>query len=139
MTEDIDTTPDLTSEYPTITQGATHQRRVDSAMERYQDGYFQARTIDGFGRLIKRIAWIVGIFLILTGYLGYADIFGSRNSGVIGLILCVLPGVATGFLIYIIGVLVQAAGQLLMAHFDCAVNGSHFLSDDQRAQVMSLK
>ena len=50
-----------------------------------------------------------------------------------------LAGLVFGGLGYILGVLVQAAGQSMKAHFVSAVNTSHFMNDDQRAEVMSMK
>jgi hypothetical protein len=118
----------------------TNKDRAALAMYRYRDGYLHARTIDGFGATIKAVALLIGFLLAFGGIIACA---GSSNSfggiGEIGGVLLVLGGLLIGGFGYILGVLVQSAGQSMKAHFDCAVNGSHFLNDDQRAEVMSLK
>ena len=101
-------------------------------MARYRDGYFLAGAIDRFGSVLKVVALIVGGLIALAGLI-YAVAWA-----VVGIVL-LLMGVLVGGLGYVLGVLVQAAGQLMKALFDVSVNGSHFLSDDQRAHVMSLE
>jgi hypothetical protein len=49
-----------------------------------------------------------------------------------------LAAVITGGIVVCLGIMVSAQGQTLKAALDCAVNSSPFLSDDQRAQIMSL-
>ena len=108
------------------------ERRAALAMARYRDGYFLAGAIDRFGSVLKVVALIVGGLIALAGLI-YAVAWA-----VVGIVL-LLMGVLVGGLGYVLGVLVQAAGQLMKALFDVSVNGSHFLSDDQRAHVMSLE
>jgi len=48
-------------------------------------------------------------------------------------------GLITIGLEYALGVLIRAAGELMKAPFDCAVNLSHLLNDDERASLMSLE
>lgn len=119
---------------------AAHQGRAVQAMDRYRDGYLHARAIDGFGAAVKVIALLVGGLLVVVGMYACG---GSSNSfggiGEIGGIAIMLIGLLAGGMGYILGVLVQSAGQSMKAHFDSAVNTSHFLNDDQRAEVMSLK
>jgi hypothetical protein len=69
----------------------------------------------------------------LVGNSGSSEIGGGIGIGII------LIGLLIGGFGYILGVLVQSAGQSMKAHFDTAVNTSHFLNDDQRAEVMSLE
>jgi hypothetical protein len=118
------------------------------AMSRYRDGYLHARAVNGFGILIKTASWIIGGLLVFGGLVAVGSgqdagrVNPFVNTGqletIIG-ILGILVGLIVGILGNILGVLVQSAGQSMKAHFDCAVNGSHFLNDDQRAEVMSLK
>jgi len=106
--------------------------RDNVAMSRYRDGYFTARSINGLGILIKKIAVVFGCLLALAG-LAY---FGENK---LASFMLVLMGAIAGGVGFILGILVQSAGQLLKAMFDVAVNGSHFMTDDQRAKVMSLE
>ena len=112
---------------------ATPKRRTALTVARYQEGYTIARAIDRFGGVIKDAALIIGSLLALIGL-----IVCFNNSAMIGIPLIFL-GLLAGGIGYILGILVQSAGQLMKALFDVAVNGSHFLTDDQRAKVMSLE
>lgn len=113
--------------------------RAALTMTRYREGYLHARAINGIGTVIKVVALIIGGILLVVG-LGVVDHAG--NFGVIGGfggIGIILIGLLIGGFGYILGVLVQSLGQFMKAHFDCAVYQSHFLNDDQRAEVMSLE
>ena len=44
-----------------------------------------------------------------------------------------------GILLFVLGTLVAAQGQILKAALDSAVNSSPFLNDPDRAEIMSLK
>jgi hypothetical protein len=105
-------------------------------MDRYFEGYIEAKLINGFGITIKAIASIIGGLLLFGGIIACADSGGFLGS--LPGIVIVLFGLLIGGIGLILGILVQAAGQLLKAHFDCAVYQSRFLDDDQRAKVMSL-
>jgi hypothetical protein len=43
-----------------------------------------------------------------------------------------------GLLFYLLGVLVAAQGQTLLASLDSAVNSSPFLTNHQKAEILSL-
>jgi len=114
--------------------------RAAQAMARYWDGYLHARTIDGFGGVVKIVALVVGGLLVFGGFVSCASSANSFGGfGEVAGIMTMLAGLLVGGIGYILGVLVQSAGQSMKAHFDCAVNGSHFLNDDQRAQAMSME
>jgi len=120
-------------------QSATLERRSAMSMSRYWEGYLHARALNGFGATIKAVSLSVGGLLALIGFFSCAKSQNNMFDSPIGGFLMFLFGVFVGAFGYVLSVLVQAAGQLLKAHFDCAVNGSHFLNDDQRAKVMSLE
>lgn len=114
--------------------------RAAKTMARYWDGYLHARTVDGLGGIVKIVALVVGGLLVFGGFVSCATSSNSFGGiGEAGGIMSMLAGILVGGIGYILGVLVQSAGQSMKAHFDCAVNGSHFLNDDQRAQVMSME
>jgi hypothetical protein len=114
--------------------------RATQAMARYRDGYLHARTIDGFGGVVKIVALVIGGLLAFGGFVSCASSANSFGGfGEVAGIMIMLAGLLVGGIGYILGVLVQSAGQSMKAHFDCAVNGSHFLNDDQRAQAMSME
>jgi len=98
---------------------------------RYQDGYRLAKLTNGFGQTCK----FVGIGsggLILLGCANTPSI--SSFAIVIGLVV----GSIVGFVGWAIGVLISAQGQMVKATLDTAVNSSPFLSNEERAKIMSL-
>lgn len=103
-------------------------------MSRYRDAYLVARTIVSVGGIIKGI----GIFLAIVIALG-AFVFATQGEGnwMVGL-GGILVGSIVGVPLYVLGILVAAQGQILKATLDEAVNGSPFLSNDQKAETMSL-
>jgi hypothetical protein len=119
------------------------------AMKRYWNAYLVARTTAGIGGAIKVFAFLSGITVAVIGlYLGQQR-YGSPNpifqyreltvgpnhifqfGGLVAGVVVVIP-------LYILGVLVAARGQMLKASLDEAVHTSPFLTDEQRAAVMSL-
>lgn len=107
---------------------------------RYGDAYRVAKATVNFGNGIK-IAGIVLAALILLGTLMGTLIAVSQSDSMIGGAL-LIPGILlagfVGLLFYLLGVLVAAQGQTLLASLDSAVNSSPFLTNDQKAEIMSL-
>jgi hypothetical protein len=107
---------------------------VTAVTSRYSDAYIVARAIDGFGAAIKGIGILIGALLAFVSLAaaskgGHGDVHclcryrGSRHIGTV---------------VYLLGTLASAQGQILKATLDTAVNSSRFLSDRDRAQIMSL-
>ena len=111
--------------------------QASAVIKRYKDAYVVARVTNGFGSFFKVAGVIIGALLAFGGFM-VAGNAGPRDPmsvlGVVGIVV----GVIAGALFFIIGVLVSAQGQMLKASLDGAVNSSPFLSNAQRAQVMSL-
>jgi hypothetical protein len=106
--------------------------RTRAVMRRYHDAYRVANIIARVGESVK----VVGVALaILFGFLG---LFSASQVGTAGLFAGLFAAALFGVASWLSGVLVNALGQLLIASLDGAVNGSPFLSDDQRARAMSL-
>jgi hypothetical protein len=105
---------------------------VTAIVNRYSDAYLVARTTNGFGATAK----VIG--LIIAGVIAVGA-FSQRET--LGLAV-VLIGFAAALLIatafYLFGTLASAQGQILKAALDTAVNTSRWLSDDDRARIMSL-
>jgi hypothetical protein len=114
---------------------------------RYTDAYREARMVVWIGQLIKTVGWILGVILgcgAVAAYLTQGQpqraTFGSPFSGAYGWLAAILAicAIITVCFFWAWGVLVCSKGQQLKASIDCAVNSSPFLSDEQRATVMSL-
>ena len=104
-----------------------HHRRVQEVQRRYIDGYRVANHVNGFGQSIKSGGMVLGLIV----WAGATQLLGSGPGGfVFGLIVAAI--------VFVIGVIVSAHGQLLKATLDTAVHSSPFLTNDVRATVMSL-
>jgi hypothetical protein len=101
---------------------------------RYTDAYVVAGVVDGFGNLIKAVGITIGALFVLG-----ALIIGSQGGiGVIVAVAAVGIGAGIATIVWILGILVSANGQVLKASLDVAVNSSRFLNDDEVASVMGL-
>ncbi len=118
---------------PQFSDPIPHAREL---LTRYKDAYLVAKATVGFGGLIKGIGVVLAILIALA-----AITMAIQTNGEIAFIpLLMGAGTASfvGVLIYLLGILVSAQGQILKASLDSAVNTSPFLSNAQRANIMSL-
>jgi hypothetical protein len=109
-------------------------------LNRYRDAYLVSRAQVGIGNLIKTGSALLVIITVPIG-LYLASNSGSNRDGGIGLgfgIIIVLLGLLGGALLYLFGILISAQGQILKASLDSAVNGSPFLTNEERMKIMSL-
>lgn len=121
---------------------------IRATMRRYSFGYAHARMVDGFGVF----AIIVGIIVVVVALMAGVAIGGgleaemnrgilggsARGTGVVLGVLIFSLGLGIGGVFFLFGMLFRAEGQRLKASFDSAVNSSPFLTDIDRAKVMSL-
>jgi ribosomal protein S27AE len=123
--------PSAHSTSPAMTQSSPG---VIALKRRYADAYIVAGTVNAFGLTIKVVGVIIGAIIVLLS-------FAAGSNGGVG-ILFALIGVAIAgtiaTLLYILGTLASAQGQILKATLDSAVNTSRILSDHDCAEVMSL-
>jgi hypothetical protein len=103
----------------------------ENILTRYQDGYRVAKVINGFGETCKAVGMSLGGLIALGSIIAAS---GSSLVVVIGLVF----GSIVGFVGWAIGVLISAQGQIVKATLDTAVNSSPFLSNEERAKIMSL-
>lgn len=113
----------------------------DQVVRRYQDSYTIARTANTFGNLTK-IAGFVGAGII--GFIGllltFITVASFRDSGVgfVVFLIALTLGAVIGAIFYILGIVLSALGQNLMATLDSAVHGSPFMTNEQKAQAMNI-
>ena len=101
---------------------------------RYLDGYILASATTATGRLIK----FTGILLAIS-VITITPLLVNHKDGGITLIVCIsIAGLMLGIIIYVVGILLAAFGQVIKAIFDQAVNSSPFLTHHQRALAMGL-
>lgn len=115
--------------------GGARDSRAVRIKRRYSDAYAVAGVVVGFGDIIKIVGVVAGVVIFIAIFIGSlgADF---RSSSIGGLIGGLVLGSATGFLFYLLGVIVAALGQILRATLDTAVNTSPFLSDDQKEAMI---
>jgi hypothetical protein len=105
----------------------------DKVTKRYRDAYLVAQTVNGFGGMIKGLGIILAIVIILPSGMAYQQ-SEYRPFAVFGVVM----GIFIGILLYLLGVIVSAQGQILKASLDSAVNSSPFLTNVQKGKAMLL-
>ncbi|MFZ1138755.1 MAG: hypothetical protein WAN76_06240 [Candidatus Sulfotelmatobacter sp.] len=111
-----------------------------NACDRYEDAYLHARGLVQAGDIIQIVGWVLGAF-IFCGAIFEAHTAITLLTPAADWIppaRLFIAAIMTVFLFWLVGVLVGTGGQRLKASLDSAVNSSPFLSDAQRAKVMSL-
>ncbi len=102
------------------------EQKTEAIDNRYSDAYIVANTITNTGAFFKFLGVCIGIILIVVA------VFNDMGM------LLIIPAVFLGFLLWAIGVIVSAQGQMLKASVDTAVNTSPFISTANKARIMSV-
>ncbi len=119
-------------------------------VSRYLDLYRAARLLVGIGTTVKTIGMIVGVAIVLlclfAGVAGSSQpsTFGQQSSVNTGFlfgtfVVGAVFGTFTGGVIFLLGILISAQGQILLAQADGAIHTSPFLNNEERAAAMSLR
>jgi len=116
-----------------------------AVMKRYKDAYRVSKAVVGIGTVIKVVGGILGgivglIFLVVGSAMSQLGGMYGRNEGAsfVVLIVGVLYGGIVFLFFYVVGVIVSAQGQILKAGLDTSVHTSPFVSNDDKAKIMSL-
>lgn len=142
----------VTNEVPTAESASDSKPSI----KRYLDLYRVARLLITLGSTVKGLGVVLAIvifsFWLVVGFEASSQTqpnspFGPSPANeatiktgvlfaffVVGLFSAAL----VGGLFFLFGVLISAQGQLLLAQADAAVHTSPFLTDKEKAQVMSL-
>jgi uncharacterized membrane protein len=145
-------TPALKDYEPTAEEFASNdgspisERLIVAAKTRYKDAYYYARFIDTVGRVLKAVGFIGAALAILLGLAaaGSAAQYGvmrALDAGFGGMAILFMFGLYAALWLgiwWLFGTLCRASAQFLKASLDSAVHSSPFLSDLERADVMSL-
>ncbi len=112
----------------------------NQVVRRYQDSYTVARTANAFGSLTKTIglvsAGIIGVIGLLM--MLFTATYWGAGAGFVMFLFTLTFAAIVGAIFYIFGIALSALGQNLMATLDTAVNGSPFMTQEQKAQAMNL-
>lgn len=104
-------------------------------VKRYRDAYRTASFLVTLGNVIKVGGVVVGVLVILMMASAGKNLGAGLGLGVGG----VFFGALLAGVFFIVGVVVSAEGQKLLAHLDVAVAESPFMTDDERLQAMGLE
>ena len=107
---------------------------------RYQDSYKVAKVIDTFGGFAKIAGYVsAGIICFIGLLLTFVTIASYSDSGVafVVFLIAITLGAVVGAFFYILGLVLSALGQNLMAVLDTAVNTSPYLNQNQKVKLMS--
>jgi len=121
-------------------QGEFESRVSPEVVGRYIDAYRAARATVLLGTVIKILAVLLGLVVSFGPYIYVAVALRQFPPGFgVSLLVLLLYGFVTFATIFIIGVIVSSLGRLRVAALDSAVNTSPFLTNEQRAEAMSLR
>jgi hypothetical protein len=111
-----------------------------NASDRYEDAYLHARGLLQAGDLIQTVGWALGAFIFCGAIFAAHTVTKPLTPAADWLPPAGLAigAIMTIFFFWLVGLLLCARGEHLNASVDSAVNSSPFLSDAQRAKVMSL-
>ncbi|MBC7932411.1 MAG: hypothetical protein H7Z38_17785 [Rubrivivax sp.] len=121
-------------------RGSLEERVSPEVVGRYSDAYRTARATVLIGNLIKVFGALLGL-LVGGGLFALVATQGRLvgATGVAGGVAGLLAGGSIFAFFFVLGVVISAQGQLTRATLDGAVNSSPFLTNDQRAEAMSLR
>ncbi|MEK6284038.1 MAG: hypothetical protein AABN95_27170 [Acidobacteriota bacterium] len=119
-------------------------------MYRYLDLYRAARLLVGVGNTVKVLGIVVGTGILLlclfAGLAGSSQTsnFGAQQSAAASsflfgtFVVGAVFGTFVGGIVFLLGILISAQGQILLAQADSAVHTSPFMTEEEKAKVMSL-
>jgi uncharacterized membrane protein len=117
---------------------------INAAMNRYKHAYYYTRFLETVGQILKWTGMVIAGLIVAVGLVASGSAsrseFGSAGLAIGG--AAILMSVVYGGVIFLVfwlwSVLWRAAGQFLKASLDAAIHSSPFLTDLERAELMSL-
>ena len=121
-------------------QGEFESRVSPEVVGRYIDAYRAARATVLLGAVIKIVGALLGL-VVAVGPLILTIITLRQLPAAVGasLLLGLFNGVGTFATLFVVGTIVSSLGHLRVTALDSAVNTTPFLTNEQRAEVMSLR
>lgn len=140
MADDMNEALGIPAPQPAVPIGSIQFRRAAKLAHRYKGSYDLAELLGKLGRAIQIIGFILGGLAVIGGLIAAIE-QASENEPTSGLgifFLVALYAAIIVFLLYVYGAVAQGIGKLILATCDGAVYNSTFLSDDERASILSL-
>jgi len=108
-------------------------------VNRYLDLYRAANFLVALGNTVKVVGISAGaVILVLFALVGLAASSESGGAFFVMFLIGSVSGVFVGGITFLLGILISAQGQILLAQADGAVHTSPFMSDDEKLTAMSL-
>jgi hypothetical protein len=120
-------------------RGAFEAGVAPRVLSRYRDGYRVARTAVALGRLIQVLGVLLGLLIGFGAFVALNAFGQGPRGGVVELLLGLFFSGGAFALFFVLGLILSSLGQLKKAALDAAVNSSPFLTNEERADVMSLR
>lgn len=121
-------------------QGEFESRISPEVVGRYVGAYRAARATVLLGTVIKILAALFGLVVGFgPSVLAVITLRQFPPGFGVTLLIGLLSGFGTFATVFVVGAIVSSLGQLRVAALDSAVNTSPFLTNEQRAEVMSLR
>jgi len=112
----------------------TYSPLTSAVVGRYNDAYVIVRALTALGDTTKALGIAAGAVIALPSLIIAAKGLAGIVVGFAGIVFAV----CIAAIIYLLGLLVSAQGQILKATLDTAVYSSTFLTNDERARIMLL-
>ena len=112
----------------------------EKTIDHYKNSYSLAKTAVNFGNISKIAGFAVaGIIGMLALFLTLILVSTYREAGIAFVVFLILVtvGAAIGALFYGLGIALNASGKSLSASVDSAVQGSPFLTKEQKAHALN--
>ena len=108
-------------------------------VKRYVDLYRAARLLVGLGNTVKVVGISAGAgILLLFTFVGMVAATQSGAAFFVMFVVGAVSGVMVGGIIFLLGILISAQGQILLAQADAAVHTSPFMTETEKLSAMSL-
>jgi hypothetical protein len=143
MADDLGSIPGTNNPVPAFAAAPSYDYRLGRARKlalRYQNGFQTSETLVSLGGVIKIIGWVLGGIAALVAVIGFIVAVANSNPGSgLGIaVAALIYGVIIVFGAYVYGSMIAGIGHGVQATQDTAVNNSPFLTDDERASILSL-
>lgn len=126
--------PPVTSQPSKHSSIPKEDRLLKAIKTRYGDAYVVAHTTTTVGSAIKVVGGLLGLLVFFISLVVGRD----GSFGTLLFFLGAVAGALIASLFYVLGVLISAQGQVLLAAIDVAVNAAPGLSERERLELMDL-
>ncbi len=124
----------MTLNLTTTSQNNSRSEVFYALNQRYAEAYDVASGLVSFGRATKWVALAIGAVFAIVGLYYLAE----GGLGQIAAIMCLGGGIATASSGFVAGVVIAAAGQMMLCTADTAVNTSPLLNHAQKSDIMRV-